>query len=297
MAFTLAEFRKGTDDPRKAGIVNTFINEAPILQYLPYMQVNGSTIKVTRVKTLNTTAFRAIGAEFVSSEGEIEEISEDLKIIGGKITVDRALLKMQGNQRLAISQMTQVESIVRGYNDTFYNGDGTGNSFTGLKTRIAGAQTLAPSAAGALSLGLLDEAIEELKGASPVIVCNTKMYSRFTQAMRNPAVAGNINYETNQFGERVATYAGIPIVKAGRKGDDTEVLTFGEASDTTSLFVMAMDMASGVVGVQNGELNYFQPVQQSVTSEYDIEWYTNFMIQSARSALRINLITDAAIVA
>ena len=297
MAFTLAEYKKGTDDPRKAGIIQTFLDEAPLTRGLPFMSVNGSTIKETKKKTLNTTAFRAINNDFVSSEGEIEEISEALKIIGGKITVDRAIETMEGKGRVALSQMMMVQSIARGYNNAVFNGDGTGNSFTGLKARIHADQTLAPTAAGALSLGLLDEAIEELAGSNPVIMCNTKMYSRFTQAMRNSGVAGNINFETNQFGERVATYAGIPIVKAGRKADDSEVLGFDEASDTTSLFVVALDEARGVCGVQNGQLNYFAPQRESVANEYDIEWYTNFVLQAKRSALRINGITDSAIIA
>jgi hypothetical protein len=299
MAFTLAEYRKGTTDPRKAAIVDIFSSDegAPVLQYLPWMEVAGSAIKVTRTKVLPTTAFRAVNAGFVTSEGEIEEITESLKIAGGKITADRAIIAMQGPERLAIAQQGQIQSLARTWNNTFYNGDGTGNSFTGLKTRIAGAQTLAPGAAGALSLGLLDEALAELQGGGTVIMCNTKMYSRFSQAMRNPSIAGNIMLSPNQFGMNVLTYNGVPIVKAGRKADDTETILFDEASSTTSLFLMSMDLANGVCGVQNGEIRPFQPVQQSHANEFDIEWYCNFLVQRPRSALRINKITDVAIIA
>jgi hypothetical protein len=299
MAFTLAEYKKGKDDPRKAAIVDIFSSDegAPVLQYLPWMEVAGSAVKITRTKVLPTTAFRAVNSPFVTSEGEIEEITESLKIAGGKITADRAVLAMMGPERMAIAQQGQIQSLARTWNNTFYNGDGTGNSFTGLKTRIAGAQTLAPSVAGALSLGLLDEAIAELQGGNAVLMVNTKMYGRFSQAMRNPSVAGNIMFTVNEFGRNVLTYNGVPIVKAGRKADDTETILFDEASSTASLFLMSLDLANGVCGVQNGEIRPFQPVQQSHANEYDIEWYNNFVIQRPRAALRINKITDAAIVA
>jgi HK97 family phage major capsid protein len=299
MAFTLAEYSKGKDDPRIQGLVEIYLNNAPFLNHTSLVNVMGSAATFTREKTLNTTAFRAIGAAYTASEGEVEEITTSLKIAGGKITVDRALLAMQGQERFAWAQAMQVKSLARLLSTNFFKGDGTSNSFEGLQSLIGAGQTIANGSGTptALSLASLDEAIAELEGDNPVIYANTIMYSKFAQAMRNTSVAGNINFMPDEFGKQAMFYNDIPIVKAGRTQADAEILDFTEASTSTSLYVVASG-EDGTVMFQNGGLNYYDIDRgQDVASEYDVEWYAAPAVQSQRSAIRVSEITNAAIVA
>jgi|2_EtaG_2_1085320.scaffolds.fasta_scaffold00672_14 hypothetical protein len=295
-AFTLAEYKIGTDDFRKAGIVQTYLNNAPFLNHIKNENITGSTIKVVREKTLPSVGFRAVNADWTRASGEIEEISEDLKICGGGMTIDRFVLKTQGAGRAGVDEMMRVKAIARTMSETFFKGDGTGNSFTGLQSRVAAGQTVSNGTAG-LSLGSLDEAIAELEGDNRVIYCNTTMYSKFAQAMRNPAIAGNIYFTPDEFGREAMYYNGVPIIKAGRDTSDAEILDFSETGSTTSLYCVSHD-SNGVIGAQNGELNYFDmDGGKSVTSKYDIEWYWNFVLQQARAAIRVDEITNAAMTA
>jgi hypothetical protein len=296
MAFTLAEYKKGKDDPRLQGLIEIYLNNAPFLNYTELVNVIGSAVTFTREKTLNTTAFRAIGAAYTASEGEVEEITTALKVAGGKITVDRALLKMQGLERFQWAQAMQVKSLARLLSYTFFKGDGTSDSFEGLQALVQAGQTI-DNGTAALSLAALDEAVAEIEGSNQVMYVGTKMYSRLSAAMRDTSVAGNIYFEPNQFGQQVMMYAGIPVVRAGKDGSDSEILDFSESTSTTSIYLVSSD-ENGVVGFQNDGITYYDLDRgQDVASDYDIEWLMAPAIQNPNSCYRISGITDAAITA
>ena len=78
---TLAEYKKQTTDPLRAGVIQTYHENSPALSLLNFQNINGGTIKFNREKTLpGNVGFRALDANYTASFGEIETISEDLKI-------------------------------------------------------------------------------------------------------------------------------------------------------------------------------------------------------------------------
>lgn len=292
MALTLAEYKKQSQDPLLSGVVQTYINNAPFLNWISYTNFSGGAVTLNRQKTLPNAGFRAIGVPYTATAGEIEPVTESLTIAGGKIVVDRALLKMYGTDRLATEQEMQVAALARTLSLTFFKGDGTGDSFTGLQVR---ATNVINNGDAALSLSNLLRAVVQCKGTNKVIFVGLEMYLKLSNAKNDSTLGSQINIVPDEFGMPITYFAGVPVVQAGEDVAGDEILDFSEANSTTSIYVVAFD-SNGVNGMQNGGLETYRPKTESVASEYDIEWLQNFIIGNPASLQRISGITNAEVV-
>lgn len=295
MAFSLAEYKKQSQDPLIAGIYEIFMNNSPILDRMEFSNINGGAVSYNRETTLPTTAFRAVGSAYSTSEGVITTSTESLTIAGGKITLDRILEKWYGQDRRNTSVNMQIKSLARLINYTMFKGDGTSNTFTGLENRVAAGQTV-DNGTGALSLGSFDEALADLEGDNQAIFVGKGLWLRLTAALRDATVSGNLMRVNDDIGRPMMVYGGVPIYRAGQDASDAEVLDFSEATSTTSAYFCSFD-DNGIQGVQNGGIEAYTPVTDSVANEFDIEWSMNYIIGNLNSAIRVSGITDAAVVA
>lgn len=295
MAFTLAEYKKQSQDPLIAGIYEIFMNNSPLLDKMTFSNINGGAVSFNRETTLPTTAFRAVGSAYTASEGVITTTTESLTIAGGKIKLDRILEKWYGEDRRNTSVNMQIKSLARLINYTMFKGDGTSNTFTGLENRVAAGQTV-NNGVGALSLGSWDEALAEVEGDNQAIFVGKGLYLRLAAALRDTTVAGNLMRLNDDIGKPMIVYGGVPVLRAGKDASDAEVLDFSEASSTTSAYFCSFD-DNGLQGVQNGGIDAYTPVTQSVANEFDIEWSMNYIIGNLNSVIRVDGITDAAVVA
>lgn len=303
---TLAEYMRAVQvsDPTLAGVVRTYIDNAPILGQaqnigaplpaLGFQNTVGGKVSFTRQKTLPATAFRAIGTEFDATVGETETVSEDLKIGGGRVQFDRALINRGGEQGAIEQQAMMIASFARNWNKSFYKGDGGSNSFTGLQARLTTAgKNLIDNEDAGLNLYLLDKVLLNVRGDNLVLAMGRGMAARLQQGAKT---LRNVNYTPATYGVSPATYSGVPILLAGEETDESEILDFGETADTTSIYVMSLG-ETGVVGAQTKPMEVFWPTgRQEVDSPFIVEWDSNFIIKNPRSAIRIKGIKDAAIV-
>ena len=293
MALSLAEFKKMSQSKLIAAVFQTFLDEAPILRYLQFDSIPGGAVTFNRQKTLPETGFREIGSPYVTAAGELEQVTEELKIVGGKVTLDRALPILQGPGRFIAEQQMQLISQARTVNAAFFKGDGTGGSFTGLQLR---ATNLTDNGDAALSLANLDAAILNCKGSNKVIFMNKQMYLRLNAAAKDADLGSQVTITPDQYGMPITRYAGIPVVTAGEDYNGDEVLDFTETGTTTSIYIVSFD-ANGMIGVENGGVREFSPVKEDLASEFDIEWYVNYIIGNPAAVQRVMGITNAAIVA
>lgn len=292
MALTLAEALRARQQvtPTLAGVVQTFLDASPVLNYLRFRNVPGGTVSLTRWKTLPTVGFRALNAQYADSAGATETISEDLKLLGGRVVIDRALINRAGAEAAALQARMQVEAIARKFNYTFFKGDGTGDSFTGLQSRITGNQ-LYDMANAALDLNVLNEAILESKGTDKIIFMGRKMLAKFWKKYNS---VSNIAFDPGQFGVRPPSYNGIPIILAGEDATEADVLDFNEGvNNNTSIYIVSFSETSGVIGAQTQDIQTYNINTESYAGDYEIEWDVNFIVQSARSAIRIQGIADS----
>ena len=99
---TLAEMKVGMSDKVAQQIVDIFLRNSEILQMLPFDNCvspqGGSTLTYTYLqkKLPALASFRTIGNEYTSSEATNEKKSADLKIFGGKFSLDRVIKQAEG---------------------------------------------------------------------------------------------------------------------------------------------------------------------------------------------------------
>ena len=94
---TLLEAAKYGDDQLKRGVVETLIQESPILEMLPQTAISGNALKVQVENSLPTPAFRDVNEAYTRSFGTDTERYFGTAILGGEVFVDNYLVRVRGN--------------------------------------------------------------------------------------------------------------------------------------------------------------------------------------------------------
>lgn len=150
MAMTLAEMKVGMEDKVAQMVVDTFLRESEILQMLPFDNCispsGGSTLTYSYMQKLlpSTASFRSLNNEYTASQATLQKKSADLKIFGGKFTMDRVLKQAEGKyNNMAYQMQEKIIAAVSLFHYTLINGNSTTNAeeFDGLDKMLAGAST------------------------------------------------------------------------------------------------------------------------------------------------------------
>ena len=94
-------------------VVDIFLRESEILQALPFDNTvspqGGSTLTYTYLQTQlpSTAAFRALGQEYTANEAKMVKKSADLKIFGGKFSMDRVMKQAESKFNNMAFQMQE----------------------------------------------------------------------------------------------------------------------------------------------------------------------------------------------
>lgn len=263
MAVTLEQAKLNVQDDLQAGVIDEFAKSNFIMRNIIFddcvSPVGGGatlTYSYTRVKTQPTAGFRAINSEYSAQEVTKERKSVDLKIFGGKFSIDRVIANMGGIVDEVVFQMAQkIKAASALFNDTVINGDSGTDSkaFDGLEKALTGSSTeYTPAANIDLStsdmvdknykvfLDALDEFLMGLDGTPSMIAGNTKLIAKLRACARR---AGMYQVTKDNFGQQIESYGTIPIVDLGTKpGTNDPVVPISSKGDdtqgTTSLYAV-----------------------------------------------------------
>ena len=97
MALTLAEASKLSNDMLLQGVVETIVKDSPVLQQLPFVEIAGNGLTYNQEKTLPSIDFYDVGDTWVESTPTFEQITANLKIMGGDADVDNFLKSTRSN--------------------------------------------------------------------------------------------------------------------------------------------------------------------------------------------------------
>ena len=251
-ALTLVEAAKLSQNDLQRGVIETFVQEARVLDRIPLMPIQGNAYAYNEEATLPGVEFRAVNAAYAESTGTINQKTESLVILGGDADVDRFIVQTRGNlnDQRATQTRLKVKAAAFKYQDAFINGDVAvdANSFDGLKKRLTGAQVIAagtnglgPVAGGQDFLDQLDALIAAVPGGPDALYMNRAVRSRILSSMRR------LNVNVEAVGERrESAYQGIPLVDIGTKADGTNIIPQTETQGTSTV-------ASSVYAVRFGE--------------------------------------------
>lgn len=150
MAMTLAEMKVGMENKVAQQVVDLFLRESEILQLLPFdnciSPTGGSTLTYSYMQKLlpSTASFRALNSEYTASQATLQKKSADLKIFGGKFSMDRVLKQAEGRyNNMAFQIQEKIQAAVSLFHYTLINGNSTTNvnEFDGLDKMLAGQAT------------------------------------------------------------------------------------------------------------------------------------------------------------
>lgn len=309
MAMTLLEASKlMSGDVVRAGVIEMFAMNSDLLRVLPFQDVPGGSYHYNQEGSLPGVAFRGVNEAYSESVGIINPQVEILRIAGGDLDVDMAILRMHGEEVRTTHEAMKVKAMTLYLTKKLIKGDSTANQreFDGLQNRITGSQIIpAGSTDGGdpLSLAKLDEAIDSVDNPTHLVMSKA-MRRRLTSGARDVDVGGYITYDVDDFGRRVTMYDGLPILIADYDDLGQRILDFNEVgpggatATATSIYVISVGdgmltgLQNGVMDVRDlGELDT-KPVKRT-----RVEWYIGLAALHGRCAARIWGISDAAVAA
>lgn len=232
MAMTLNDMKAGMDDKVAQQVVDIFLRNSEILQKLQFDNCvspqGGSTLTYSYMqkKLPSTAAFRKINNEYTANEATLVKKSADLKIFGGKFSMDRVLKQAEGRYNNMAYQMSEkILAAISLFHYTLINGDATTNDdeFDGLDKMLAGTSTEygTGEAIDVSTLAKLKENADQLYEA----LQNLIKYTNADALLMNTAMASKVQtmarilgYKTDSeeaFGKKVMAMDGVRFMDLG----------------------------------------------------------------------------------
>ncbi len=306
MALTLAEAAKLSNDMLLQGVVETIVKDSPVLQRLPFIEIVGNGLTYNQEKTLPSIDFYDVDDTWAESTPTFEQVTANLKIMGGDADVDNFLKATRSNiQDLEASVIELKAKALRDkFEEAFVYGDsGTSSKqFDGLRqlidTETASDQVIAMGATGdTLTLAKLDELIDAVKGGKPDMLLMSRRSRRKLNALVR-AAGGMTETDRDQWGNFVQLWDGVPI----GVNDwilDTHVLVDSLEDDTTG------GTCSTIYAVQFGEgalcgltsPGHLQaepvgPLENKDASRTRVKWYVSLALFSSIKAAALIGVQD-----
>lgn len=303
MGLSLIEAKKHSRNPQELAII-TELSAGPLLSTLPFREVQGSGLFYKREESLGDVGFRAFNDGYDESYAEVRQYSEALKLFGGDIKVDRAIVDLEGPQARAYQVQSKVRAMRLAFEGLFINGDSnsTAAEFDGLAVRLPAAQAgthsqviANDSAASALDLNKLDEAIDavDAQGGSKYLVMSKSARRHLSAVARNNT---QIDIMRSEFGGQQLVYGGLPVLEIDRDHKNVAILD----SDPTDQSIYVVSFGNDLLtGIQNGgpQVRDLGEATDSPTLVTRVEWYCSIALVNGRSAARLtNVDATAAVV-
>lgn len=284
---TLAEASKLIQNPLQRGVVETFARTSPVLQYLPFMDVNGNAYSYNVEQTLPGIAFREYNTCYTESTGVVNPQTEKLFIMGGLSSVDRAIVKTQGsvNDIRAIHDNMKAKAAALEFTKTFFKGDNTTRSteFDGLDERLTGSQAMTYAGA-AFTLDDVDALIDSVVGSPTVLFMSKNTRRQVNKLMRSANQATET--VSSVFGEQIPSYAGIPIGIIEEDKDGNAILADGD------IYAVRMGAQQYVSGLQAGDMEVIDLGLNCTQYQTLIEWICGLAIFHPKAAAKLSKATE-----
>jgi hypothetical protein len=306
MALLLEEAAKLSNDMLLQGVVETIVKDSPVLQRMPFIEIVGNGLTYNQENTLPSIDFYDVGDTWAESTPTFNQITANLKIMGGDADVDNFLKSTRSNvQDLEAAVIELKAKALRDkFEEIFIYGDSGTNAkeFDGLRelidTESAGDQIISMGGTGAtLTLAKLDELIDAVKGGKPDMLLMSRRSRRKINALVR-AAGGMTETDRDRWGNFVQLWDGVPI----GVNDwilDTHTLTAGLETATTG------GTCSTIYAVQFGEgalcgltsPGHLQaepvgPLENKDASRTRVKWYVSLALFSSVKAAALIGVKD-----
>lgn len=287
------------------GIVETIIEDSPIFNFMPFVEIVGNALQYLRENTLPGGEFYNPGDTWTEGTPAPTQHTATLKILGRDADVDKFLQMTRSNfndLRAEVLAAT-AKSVARTFQDTLIYGEASADpkQFDGLHVLMPSGQKVAAgsgTAGGPGTFEKLDQAIDLCKPFPHVLM----MHRRERRAIRKLArsqgwdlalsAAGSIN-------RPILHYSDIPIVINDFQ-TITEDVTNGVYSaktgdDTSTIFAIHFS-EDGLHGIRNGTLFGAEEVASALETKDStrdrIKAYVGLVLKSTVSISMLSGIDD-----
>ncbi len=291
MALTLAESAKLSQDMLQRGVVETILEESPVLQALPFIHVEGNSFKYNQENTLGGAAFYSVNGAWTEGTATFTQKTATLAILGGDADVDNFIQRTRSNlqDQRAIQVQLKAKDVARKFEETFIVGDTSAdpNAFDGIRRLVPPGQSInAGTNGGPLTLALLDQLIDLVKGGRPSMLLMSKRTRRKLKGLLQTS-AHYLERGESSFGRQVLMYDGIPVEVSDWVPDSESE---GTGSGLSSIYAIQFSEADGLVGLQNGGIEVVDigQLESKDAQRVRIRWYVGLALlrDSAIARLR-----------
>lgn len=308
MPMTLLEASKlNPGDVVRNGVIEMFAANSDLLRVLPFMDIPGGSYHYNQEGRLPGVAFRGVNEAYNESIGVINPQVEVLRIGGGDLDVDKAILKMHGDAVRSSHEALKIKAMSLYLTKKIIKGDSLSDprEFDGLQNRLTGSQLIAAGATNggdALSLLKLDEAIDAVDNPTHLVMSKA-MRRIITAAARDQSVGGFISYSVDEFGRKVTQYNDLPILIADYDDLGARILDFNEVgpggSTAAATSIYTLSVGDGMLtGLQNGTMDVqdLGEIDAKPVLRTRVEWLVGLAALHGRCASRLWGISNAAAV-
>jgi hypothetical protein len=293
MALTLAQAKVHSRNPQELAII-TELSAGPLLSNLPFREVQGSGLFYKREESLGDVGFRAFNDGFEESYAEVRQYSEALKLFGGDVRVDRAIVELEGPQARAYQIQAKTRAMRLAFEGLFIRGDSnsTAAEFDGLAVRLPAAEAgnhsqiiENASSAEVLDLNKLDEAIDavDAQGGQKYLIMSKSARRHLSAVAR---ASGQIDIQRSEFGGQQLVYGGLPVLEIDRDNKNVPILD----SDPTDQSVYVVSFGNDLLtGIQNGgpQVRDLGEATDAPVLVTRVEWACAVALINGRAAARL----------
>ena len=278
MAITLKDAKISMADKVDQQVVDMFRRSSQLLDQMVFDNAiapgtGGSTLNYGYIQLQSpaTAAVRTVGGEYIPGEAKREKKTTSAVIMGGAFQVDRVLQSTSGAaDEVAFQAEQKIKATANFFHNLVINGDADSGTFDGLKKLLSGTSNEITAQVSIQNSGELDENynafLDEMDsflacvdGTPSLLLMNRDMLVKLRSIARR---AGYYARTTDDFGNTVETYAGIPMVDMGLYFDGTESRNVVETVDgKTSIYAvcLGLDGFHGVSPTGDGVIVSYMP--------------------------------------
>lgn len=291
---TQTEWAKLNPNPLQTGVVEIFASTNPIMHQMPWQNIAGAAYVYNRETTLPGIAFRGIGESYTPSTGVVTQLADPLKIIGGDLDVDTALIAWSAgpNDTRAIHDAMKVKALSLSHLKTVFDGDATANpkEFDGLNIRLTGNQVISAGAnGGVLTLAMIDDLVDAVAGEPSLLLMNKKTRQVIRQLARS---VNALTIAKDDLGREIDLYYGVPfgIIEDDNEGD--AILGFdetqGSAANTASIYAVKFGPGA-MFGAQTAPISVrdLGELQSQPAYRTRVEHYGTLVLEHPKCAARL----------
>ena len=282
MGLTLIEAMKHETRVDRLAVTKTFV-EGQLLRRLPFRNLSGGALQFAKEKKLPRVGFRAVNEGYRRDYGAVAQESEFVHLFGGYLDVDRSIVDLNGPEARASQTEQKVRSMRLTLEAAIINGDATFDprAFDGLSKRlIPGQLQTVDNGSGTVKLTKLEELVDAVNalGGEKVILTSKAGRRQISHVSRE---AGGDLYKVI---DGRHWFEDTEILVLDQDANGQEVLGFGEAANTTSIYCVAFgdELMTGIQGPFEGRYGIsvrdFGEVQDAPVFRTRVDWYVGFEV-------------------